>query len=158
MRETTAIEIATLSLADAHDLAPLVAAYAQDINRGAPRRPDDYYAEMLLQDPAARLIGARLGDRMVGFAVFFDLPDTTTGMRTGQLDELFVMQDARGSGIGRALIGAVIAEGRRRSWAQIRWLVREKATLHEDLLGAFAVPGGLRSYAIPIERSEAGDR
>lgn len=154
MNKAEKIEITPLSLSDAHQLAPLIAAYAQDINRGAPRRPDDYYAEMLLQDGAAHLIGARVGQRLVGFAVFFDLPDTTTGLRTGQLDELFVLQDARGNGIGRALIEAIIAEGRRRGWSNVRWLIPEKIRLRQHLLDAFAEPARLRTYAIPIKGSE----
>ncbi len=151
MSQADPIAISPLSLADAHQLAPLIAAYAQDINRGAPRRPDDYYAEMLLQDGAAHLLGARLGQKLVGFAVFFDLPDTTTGLRTGQLDELFVLQDARGRGIGRALIETIIEEGRRRGWSRVRWLIPEKIRLRQHLLDAFAEPAGLRAYAIPVK-------
>ena len=49
-----------------------------------------------------------------------------TGMRTGQLDDLFVIQDARGRRIGQALIEALAAEGERRGWRQIRWMVPEK--------------------------------
>jgi GNAT superfamily N-acetyltransferase len=152
MNQADRIEITALSLSDAHQLAPLIAAYAQDINRGAPRRPDDYYAEMLLQDRATHLIGARLGQRLVGFAVFFDLPDTTTGLRTGQLDELFVLQDVRGRGVGRALIAAVVEEGKRRGWTRVRWLIPEKARVRQHLLDAFAESAGLRAYAIPIDR------
>ena len=151
MNQPAPIEIFQLSLSDAHQLSPLIAAYAQDINRGAPRRPDDYYAEMLLQDGAAHLIGARLEQRLVGFVVFFDLPDTTTGLRIGQLDELFVLQGARGRGIGRALIEAMVAEGKRRGWNKVRWLIPEKARLRQHLLDAFAEPAALRAYAIPIK-------
>jgi GNAT superfamily N-acetyltransferase len=153
MRETTAITIGSLSLADAHDLAPLIAAYAQELSRGAPRRPDDYYAELLLKDGSARLIGARLGERLVGFAVWFDLPDTVNGMRIGQLDELFVLQDARGHGVGHALIDALIAEGRRRGWHHIRWLVREKAQIWDEPVAAFLEPGGMRGYVIAVDRA-----
>jgi GNAT superfamily N-acetyltransferase len=157
MNDTTAIGIGPLSLADAHDLAPLIAAYAQELSRGAPRRPDDYYAELLLKDRTARLIGARLGERMVGFAVFFDMPDTVSGMRVGQLDELFVVQDARGLGVGDALIGALIAEGRRQGWQHVRWLVREKARIRDEPIAADLEPGGMRSYIIPVDRT-AGNR
>jgi GNAT superfamily N-acetyltransferase len=153
MNRAELVEIETLSLSDAHQLAPLIAAYAQEINRGAPRRPDDYYAEMLLQDGAAHLIGARHAGRLVGFAVFFDLPDTTTGLRTGQLDELFVLQDARGHGIGRLLIEAIVTEGRRRGWTSVRWLIPEKIRLRQHLLDAFAEPARLRAYSIPIKGS-----
>ena len=48
-----AIDISQLHLSHAHEFAPLLASYAQALKRGAPRRPDDYYAENLLRDRAA---------------------------------------------------------------------------------------------------------
>ena len=60
------IVVSKLDLADAHELAPLVAASVQDRKRGAPRAPDQYYAELLLKDRTAEIIGARLDGRLVG--------------------------------------------------------------------------------------------
>jgi GNAT superfamily N-acetyltransferase len=147
------IDIARLTLADAHDLAPLVAAYTQDRKRGAPRRPDEYYAELLLSDRTAEILGARQCGRLVGFAVFFDLPDTMTGMRAGQLDELYVDHDVRSRGIGRALVDALAREGRNRGWTQLRWMVPKKPASAGRLAEALAEPGDWANYAIRIERS-----
>jgi GNAT superfamily N-acetyltransferase len=152
MKDTMAIEIGPLSLADAHDLAPLIAAHAQELSRGAPRRPDDYYAELLLKDRTARLTGARLGERLVGFAVFFELPDTVSGMRIGQLDELFVLQDARGHGVEQALIDALVEEARRRGWHQLRWMMREKAQIPKEQFTTLLEPTGIRLYIVPVDR------
>jgi GNAT superfamily N-acetyltransferase len=146
------IDIARLTLAEAHDLAPLVAASTQDRKRGAPRRPDEYYAELLLSDRTAEILGARRGGKLVGFAVFFDLPDTMTGMRAGQLDELFVDHDARRQGVGRALIEALAREGRERGWTHLRWMVPKKPASAGRLAEALAEPGEWASYAIRIER------
>jgi GNAT superfamily N-acetyltransferase len=153
MKETTSVEIGPLSLADAHDLAPLIAAHVQELNRGAPRRPDDFYSELLLQDRTALLVGARLGGRLVGFALYFDLPDTLTGMRVGQLDELFVVQDARGRNIDRALLEALAEEGERRGWHQLRWLIREKAQIPKDRLAAILERANLRLHIVPVDRT-----
>jgi GNAT superfamily N-acetyltransferase len=153
MKETIAIDIGPLSPADAHDLAPLIAAYVQELNRGAPRRPDDFYAELLLQDGTARLIGARLGDRLVGFALWLDLPDPVSGKRIGQLDELFVLQDARGHDVERALIDALVAEGRRRGWHQIRWLMHEKAQIRKEQFTTLLEPAGIRLYIVPVDHT-----
>ena len=46
---------------------------------GAPRRPDDFYAETILQDATVNVLGARIDDKLVGFAVFHDLPDPLSG-------------------------------------------------------------------------------
>ncbi len=144
------IVVSKLDLADAHELAPLVAASVQDRKRGAPRAPDQYYAELLLKDRTAEIIGARLDDRLVGYAVFFDLPDTMTGMRTGQLDDLFVIQDARGRKIGQALIAELAAEGERRGWLQIRWMVPEKPATARRFAERLARSGGWLTYSVAL--------
>jgi GNAT superfamily N-acetyltransferase len=148
------IDTAPLSLDDAHDLAPLVAAYAQDRRRGAPGAADEFYAEILLKDRTAEIIGARIGGKLVGFAVFFDLPDTMSGKRAGQLDDLFVDHDARGKGAGRALIEALTAEARRRGWTQLRWVVPEKPAGARQLAEAFGEKAGVAAYVVPLDRSE----
>jgi GNAT superfamily N-acetyltransferase len=144
------IAVARLALKDAHELAPLIAASVQDRKRGAPRAPDQYYAELLLKDRTAEIIGARLDGRLVGYAVFFDLPDTMTGMRTGQLDDLFVIQDARGRRVGHALIDALAAEGEKRGWQQIRWMVPEKPAAARRLAEQLAKTGGWLTYSVPL--------
>ncbi|MGH6860404.1 MAG: GNAT family N-acetyltransferase, partial [Phyllobacterium sp.] len=76
-----AIDISLLHLSHAHEFSPLLASYAQALKRGAPRRPDDYYAENLLRDRAAEIAGARLDGNLVGFVNFYDLPEPVSGMR-----------------------------------------------------------------------------
>jgi len=120
------IEIALLEPADAHRLAPLIAAYAQDRKRGAPRQPDQYYAEMVLGDRTAEILGARVDGELVGFAAFFDLPDMIAGLRTCQVDEFFVLPAHRRKGIGNRMFDALAAEGRKRSWLHLRWIVDDR--------------------------------
>ena len=69
------ITIKSLGPDDAHALAPLIAEYAQALKRGAPRRPDQFYAERILGDRAAEVIGAEVDGKLVGFAIFGTLPD-----------------------------------------------------------------------------------
>ena len=146
------VVVAPLALKDAHELAPLVAASVQDRKRGAPRAPDQYYAELLLKDRTAEIVGARLEGRMVGYAVFFDLPDTMTGMRTGQLEDLFVVQDARGRRIGQALVQALAREGTKRGWQRIRWMVPEKPATARHFADRLAESGGWLTYSIGVPR------
>ena len=119
----TTVTVKALGQKDAHKLAPLIAAYAQAVRRGAPRRPDEYYAELLTADRAAELIGAVLGDDLVGFAVFFDLPDPVSGLRIGQLEVIFVLPEHRNRGIGRSFVEALKVEGQSRGWARLRWII-----------------------------------
>ena len=113
------IDITLLRLRDARDLAPLLAAYAQALKRGAPRRPDEFYAETLLQDRTAEVMGARIDGDLVGFAIFTDLPDPVTGLRCGQVDHLYVHHDHRKKGIAKALIDLLADQAEERGWSRL---------------------------------------
>ncbi|HUG62149.1 MAG TPA: GNAT family N-acetyltransferase, partial [Methylomirabilota bacterium] len=69
------------------------------------------------------MLGAFIDDDLVGFAVFFDLPDTITGLRVGQVDDIYVLPEFRGRGVGRTLIDALKDEGQSRGWGRLRWIV-----------------------------------
>ncbi len=144
------IDTTRLSIGDAHELAPLLAACAQERNRGAPRRPDEFYAELLLNDRTAEILGARLEGRLAGFAVFFDLPDMMNGRRIGQLNEMFVIQDSREQGVEKALLDAVAGEAAKRDWDNLRWLVPEKPPVARALAERFGHPGGWAAYSVAI--------
>ena len=113
------IDISLLRLKDARTLAPLLAAYVQALKRGAPRRPDEFYAEALLQDRTAEMMGARLDGELVGFALFTDLPDPVTGLRYGQLDHLFVHHGHRNKGIAKALVDVLADQAEERGWSRL---------------------------------------
>ena len=71
----TTTQIRALRLDDAHKLAPLIAENAQALRRGAPRRPDAYYAERILSDKTAEVLGAFEGDKLVGAVMYGDTAD-----------------------------------------------------------------------------------
>jgi len=152
----TTTQIRALGPDDAHQLAPLIAENAQALKRGAPRRPDEYYAERILGDRSAEVLGAFEGDALVGFAVFFDLPELITGLRIGQLDDIYVHPDQRNKGIGRRMIETLVTEGQSRGWLHLRWLVPGKNAPAVALYEKIAEPDHRKSYVIPIDRI-AGD-
>lgn len=152
----TTLQIRALGLDDAHKLAPLIAQNAQALKRGAPRRPDEFYAERILNDKSAEVIGAVSDGTLVGFAVYFDLPELITGLRIGQLDDIYVHPDHRNKGIGRRMIETLISEGQDRGWLHLRWIVPGKNTPAVALYEKIAEPDHRKSYIIPIDRV-AGD-
>ncbi|MEM9634424.1 MAG: GNAT family N-acetyltransferase [Pseudomonadota bacterium] len=152
----TTTEIKVLGPEDAHELAPLIAENAQALKRGAPRRPDDFYAERILGDKTAEVLGAFTDDKLIGFAVYFDLPELITGLRIGQMDDIYVHPDYRNQGIGRKIIETLVAEGKRRGWLHLRWIVPGKNTPAVALYEKIAEPDHRKSYLIPIDRV-AGD-
>jgi len=152
----TTPQIRALGLDDAHKLAPLIAENAQALRRGAPRRPDEYYAERILSDKSAEVIGAVSEGELVGFAVYFDMPELITGLRIGQLDDIYVHPEHRNNGIGRRMIETLVSEGKSRGWLHLRWLVPGKNMPAVALYEKIAEPDHRKSYIIPIDRV-AGD-
>lgn len=152
MTATAKIDISLLRLNDARELAPLIAAYAQSLKRGAPRRPDEFHAETLLQDRAAQLLGAWLDGRLVGFLVFFDLPDPVSGMRVGQVDHLFVHHEQRRKGIARAMLDVLSEEGESRGWSRMLLNAPRQPEDGRKLYESLASNANWVSYVIHFDR------
>lgn len=135
---------------DAAALAPLVAAYAGALLGAEPAAPDVAYVAKLLNEPVVEVTAAELGGRLVGFALYYDLPEAISGKRAGQLDDLFVAPEARGLGVARALIDAIVSQGERRGWIHLRWMVPEGSPA-AALYDSIAERAPWRSYVIRID-------
>jgi GNAT superfamily N-acetyltransferase len=149
------IAIKQLGPDDALALAPLIAEYAQALKRGAPRRPDQFYAERILGDRTAEVIGVEEDGRLVGFAIYFDLPEIISGLRTGQLDEIYVHPDARNKGLARRMIEWLVSEGGKRGWYELRWIVPGKNVPAVALYDQIAEPADWKGYVLAIDRGGA---
>ena len=57
-----------------------------------------------------------------GFAIHQHHPSTWVLGDDGYLEDLFVAPEARGKGLGRALIEDLVAIGRRNGWRRLYWL------------------------------------
>ncbi len=76
--------------------------------------------------PAAEVVLAHVDETVVGFALFFQNFSTFLGRPGLYLEDLFVLPDWRGRGIGRALIvhlaGIAVSRGYgRMEWAVLDW-------------------------------------
>jgi len=71
------------------------------------------------------LILARQGERAVGFATFVLHRSTWARTHYLYLEDLFVAEDVRGSGVGRALVEHVIETGRQNGCARVYWVTQE---------------------------------
>ncbi|MFZ1814983.1 MAG: GNAT family N-acetyltransferase [Rhizobiaceae bacterium] len=145
------IEISVLRLKDALELAPLIAAYGQALKRGAPRQPDQYYAEQLLQDRAAEFLGARLDGVLVGFIIYYDLPEPVSGMRAGQCDHLFVHHDHRGKGIAKALVDVLADQASARGWSKLMLNAPRMPDMGRKVFEAVAAPADWTSFVLRFD-------
>jgi GNAT superfamily N-acetyltransferase len=74
--------------------------------------------------PAAEALIAERSGEAVGYALFFPTFSTFLARSGIWLEDLFVLPEQRGAGVGRALLAAVAArvgEGARLEWAALDW-------------------------------------
>lgn len=145
------IEFSTLRLKDAHKLAPLIAAYGQALKRGAPRQPDQYYAEQLLQDRTAEFLGAFIDGELAGFIMFYDLPEPVSGRRAGQCDHLFVHHEHRGKGIAKALVDVLADQAEERGWAKLMLNAPRHPDTGRKVFESVAAPADWTSHVLRFD-------
>ena len=61
-------------------------------------------------------------DTVVGFTQYRPFPRTVDGNEACFLDDLYVAESERGSGLARMLIEHVVAIARERGWTHVRWV------------------------------------
>jgi GNAT superfamily N-acetyltransferase len=120
----SADSIMRVEAADVGELLPLMRAYC-DFYDVAPSDEDLLaIAGALIADPVnegVQLIARDPGGRAVGFATVYWTWSTTSGCRIGIMNDLFLVEDARGRGIADRLIDACRAECSARGARQLTW-------------------------------------
>ena len=116
--------IARVGEPDLSDLLPLVRAYC-DFYEVSPR--DEALLALsraLIADPAregVQLLARDEDGRPLGFATIYWSWSTTAAARLGVMNDLYVVPEARGSGVADALIEACLAEARAHGAARLEW-------------------------------------
>jgi len=151
---TQVITIRRLTAEEAPALAGLLAAYAGEMRHAAPPPPAPALAAGILADPKAELLGAIQAGTLLGFALFFDLPEAISGRRAGQIDDLYVSPDARGQRLAQRLIEAIAAIGRERGWVHLRWLVPQDNLAAQRAYDRLAERAPWLSFALWLDGQE----
>jgi ribosomal protein S18 acetylase RimI-like enzyme len=136
-------------------LLPLLEAYAAEMRRllaGSAPASGTEIAALLDAHPAAEVLMVEEGAPL-GFAVFYDLPEAVFAQRCGQLDDLFILPEARRRGLARALLEALLAEGRARGWSHLRWFVPAGDAAAIALYERLAERADWRSYLVRLDPS-----
>ena len=105
-----------------------------------------------LLDDKSRLHGrfAFVNARMVGFALHHHHVSTWTDGDDCYLEDLYVSGDARGTGIGRALLGDLRAMAKARGIKRLYWHTDEENVTARRLYDHYAKADGHVRYRLPL--------
>lgn len=85
-----------------------------------------------------------------GFAIHQHHPSTWVMGDDGYLEDLYVAPQARGQGLGRALIEDLIAIGRAQGWRRLYWLTEITNATARRLYDQFCDNDGHIRYRMPL--------
>lgn len=110
---------------DSATIATLIRELAvyEKLEHEANATADDLRHHLFGDRPAAEVILAEVGAVPVGFALFFANFSTFRGRPGIYLEDLFVLPEHRGQGIGKALIAAVARVAVDRGAGRLEWAV-----------------------------------
>ena len=119
----TEVEIAPIATEEFEELLPLIAAYqrfyeVEDIDDDRNRA---FFRRFLAPSEDGLLLGAHSEGRLVGYACLYWHFSSTTARETVLMNDLFVAPEARGEGVGRALIEASAEVARERGAPFVEW-------------------------------------
>jgi len=122
-RVAAEVEIATIADEEFEQLLPLIAAYQRfyevdEIDEGRNRA---FFRRFLAPSEDGLLLGARRDGRLVGYACLYWHFSSLEAVESVLMNDLYVTEDARGAGIGRALIEATAEVARERGVPYVEW-------------------------------------
>jgi GNAT superfamily N-acetyltransferase len=116
-------------------LLPLIAAYqrfyeAEEIDEARNR---DFFGRFIAPSEDGMLLGAWREDELVGYACLYWHFTSLVPAETVLMNDLYVDPDARGEGVGRALIEASAAVARERGAHHLEWATAPDNTAAQRL-------------------------
>ena len=99
--------------------------------------------------PISSLIALR-DNLAVGFANYTVCPYTWSTRSQCLMEDLFVRPDARSSGVGRALIHALVDVAKQNGWTKVYWITQEDNARARRLYESIVPPDGFIQYRITV--------
>jgi GNAT superfamily N-acetyltransferase len=146
------VEVRPIDRKDIDELLPLIAGYQTFY--GA--EPDDernrtFFSRFLHPSDEGLLLGAWVDGRLAGFATLYWFFSSTKAADSVLMNDLFVRDDVRGGGIGRALIASALDEARRRGAAHLEWFTAPDNAIAQRLYDSVAGANRSTWFAYEIE-------
>ncbi len=146
------VEVRPIDQKDMDELLPLIAGYQTFY--GA--EPDDernrtFFSRFLHPSDEGLLLGAWVDGRLAGFATLYWFFSSTKAADSVLMNDLFVRDDVRGGGIGRALIASALDEARRRGAAHLEWFTAPDNAIAQRLYDSVAGTNRSTWFAYEIE-------
>jgi GNAT superfamily N-acetyltransferase len=117
------IEIAPVASAEFERLLPLISAYQRfyEVEGIDEKRNREFFSRFLAPSDGGLLLGARDGERLVGYACLYWHFSSLPAAESVLLNDLYVIESERGRGVGRALIEASAEVARERGAHHLEW-------------------------------------
>ncbi len=126
---------------------PLWRAYLDFYRTSVPKQTYDItWARLHDPDEAMHVLGAYIGSRLLGIAHYLFHRSCWTIADYCYLQDLFVAEEARNLGLGRALIEAVEREARAAGASRVHWLTHESNATARALYDTLADRPGFIQY------------
>ncbi len=117
------VEIAPIAAEEFEELLPLIGAYQRfyEVEEIDEERNRSFFHRFLAPSEDGLLLGARRQGRLVGYACLYWHFSSLEACESVLMNDLFVAEEARGEGVGRALIEATAEIARERGAPYVEW-------------------------------------
>ena len=117
------VEIAPIAAVELEELLPLIAAYQRfyEVEKIDEERNRSFFRRFLAPSEDGLLLGARQEGRLVGYACLYWHFSSLEACETVLMNDLYVDEQVRGRGVGRALIEATAEVARERGASYVEW-------------------------------------